>query len=137
MTHHDDARLEQAMGNLLRYGVLLAAAVTALGGVVHLARHGGEPIPDYHDFGEGAPKELRTPQGAAAAAFRGLDEEDGRRGQGRALIALGLMLLIAVPVARVAFAVYAFARRRDGLYVVVSLIVLALLLFSLFSGVGG
>jgi uncharacterized membrane protein len=133
----DDTRVEQTIGNLLRAGVLLAAAVTAAGGAVYLARHGGRPWPDYGDFGEGAPKELRTPQGAAAAAVRGLDDEDRRRGQGRALIALGAMLLIATPVARVVFTVWAFLRRRDRLYVVVTLIVLALLLFSLFYGVGG
>jgi uncharacterized membrane protein len=66
-----------------------------------------------------------------------MDDDGGRGGQGRGLIALGLMLLIAVPVGRVVFSVYAFARRRDRLYVVVTLVVLGLLLFSLFSGVGG
>jgi uncharacterized membrane protein len=134
---NDDTRVEQTIGNLLRAGVLLAAAVTAVGGAVYLARHGAEPTPNYRDFGEGAPRELRTPQGAAAAAVGGHDDEGRRRGQGRALIALGAMLLIATPVARVVFTVYAFGRRRDGLYVVVTLTVLALLLFSLFYGVGG
>jgi uncharacterized membrane protein len=43
---------------------------------------------------------------------------------------MGLLLLIATPVARVAFAVVAFALERDKLYVAVSLAVLAVLLFG-------
>ena len=46
------------------------------------------------------------------------------------IIQFGVMLLIATPVARVAFALVAFAIERDRLYVAVSLIVLAVLLFS-------
>jgi uncharacterized membrane protein len=50
------------------------------------------------------------------------------------LIQLGLLLLIATPVARVAFSVAAFAMQRDRLYVVVALIVLAVLMYSLTGG---
>ena len=49
----------------------------------------------------------------------------------RGLIQFGLLLLIAVPVARVAFSVVAFALQRDRTYVVVTLIVLAVLLYGL------
>jgi uncharacterized membrane protein len=54
-----------------------------------------------------------------------------RGGHGRGLIQLGLLLLIATPVARVAFAVVAFVLEEDRLYVGVTLIVLAVLLLSL------
>jgi len=50
------------------------------------------------------------------------------------LIQLGLLLLIATPVARVAFSVVAFAMQRDRLYVAVALIVLAVLMYSLMGG---
>jgi len=56
--------------------------------------------------------------------------------RGRGIIQLGLLLLIATPVARVAFSVAAFALQRDRLYVVVTLVVLAILLYSLTSGQG-
>ena len=49
-----------------------------------------------------------------------------------AIIQLGILLLIATPVARVAFLVGAFALERDRLYVAVSGTVLAVLLYSLF-----
>jgi uncharacterized membrane protein len=48
-----------------------------------------------------------------------------------AIIQLGLLLLIATPIARIAFAFFAFARERDGVFVVVGMIVLGLLAFSL------
>ena len=50
----------------------------------------------------------------------------------QAIIALGLLLLIATPVLRVAVSVVTFALERDRKYVVITLIVLAILLFSIF-----
>ncbi len=48
-----------------------------------------------------------------------------------ALMQLGLLVLIATPVARVLFAAFAFALERDWMYVVVSLIVFAVLMATL------
>ena len=53
----------------------------------------------------------------------------------QSVIQLGLLVLIATPIARVAFALLAFARQRDATYVAVSALVLAVLLFSLLGGV--
>jgi uncharacterized membrane protein len=44
---------------------------------------------------------------------------------------LGLLVLIATPITRVAFSVFAFFYERDWKYVVFTLIVLGLLLYSL------
>ncbi len=49
-----------------------------------------------------------------------------------AITQLGLLALIATPVVRVAVSVVGFARERDGLYVAITLGVLAILLASLF-----
>jgi uncharacterized membrane protein len=54
--------------------------------------------------------------------------------RGRGIIQLGLLLLIATPIARVALSVVAFAIQRDRLYVVATLIVLAVLMYSLTGG---
>jgi uncharacterized membrane protein len=116
-----DERIELSLGNLLRYGVLLAATTVFLGGVIHLWRHAAEPV-DYHAF-RGEPANLRSP----IAIVR--DSVDFR---GRSLIQLGLLLLIGTPVARVVFSAAAFARQRDFLYVAFTLIVLAVLIYSLF-----
>lgn len=115
-----DQVVEEWIGTLLRVGVTLAAAVVLFGGGVYLGRH-GYAAPQYHVF-VGEPTDLRTLSGIIkdVLAFRG-----------RGLIQLGLLLLIATPVARVAFSVVAFAFERDWLYVVVTLIVLAILTYSL------
>ena len=120
-----DKRIDAIMGMLLRTGVLVASAIVLIGGMVFLARH-REPVTNYRVF-QGEPAELRTVHGIfhEAAAWHP-----------QGLIQLGLLLLIATPVARVAFSVGAFSYERDWTYVAVSLFVLAILMYSLFSGHG-
>jgi uncharacterized membrane protein len=121
-----DVQVEQLLGNLLRAGVFLAAAVVLAGGVVYLARHGGERRPDLRKYREDyEPPEMRRPT---------LIVREALHGGGRALVQLGLLLLLATPVARVVFSVFAFALERDYTYVVLTLIVLGVLLYSLFFG---
>jgi uncharacterized membrane protein len=115
-----DQRIEHFVGNLLRVGVLVAAGVGLLGGILFLAQHGGDPT-DYRRF-HGEPTSLTTFRGIVAGV-RSLD--------GRAVVQLGALLLIATPVARVALTAFAFVLRRDWLYVAVSTCVLAVLLYSL------
>jgi uncharacterized membrane protein YfcA/uncharacterized membrane protein len=54
----------------------------------------------------------------------------------QAVITLGLLLLIATPVLRVAVSIYVFLVERDWRFVVITLLVLLILLFSIFY-VGG
>jgi uncharacterized membrane protein len=115
-----DADVERAVGNLLRAGVLLAAAVVLVGGVLFLA-HAGLTVPDYRIF-RGEPAGLRSVTGIVGTALSG---------SARGVIQLGLLLLIATPIARVALTAIAFAAERDRTYVMVALLVLALLLKSL------
>ena len=115
-----DERLEIFIGNLLRLGVLVSAVVVAIGGALYLAQHGHEVV-NYQSFRSELP-ELRNLPGICIAAFH--LRSDG-------IIQLGLVLLIATPVARVALAVIGFYLERDRLYVVVSLIVLAILAYSM------
>ncbi len=117
-----DQRVETIIANLLRAGVILAASVVTLGGVIFLVRHGRE-IPHYAVFA-GEPADLRSMRGILGAiSFHGRD-----------IIQLGLLILIFTPVARVAFSVAAFALGRDRLYVGLTLAVLAILVFSLTGG---
>ena len=57
----NDQRIEMALGNLLRAGVLLAGFVVFCGGCVYMARHWREPA-DYHIF-RGEPSDYRTVKG--------------------------------------------------------------------------
>ena len=121
-----DRRIELILGNLLRTGVLLSAAVVLCGAGVYLAHHAHEPA-SYRVF-RGEPSDLRTIPGV----IRSVIEE-----RGRGLIQLGLLLLIATPIARVVFSIVGFAIERDRMYVTFTLIVLAVLLYSLLgSGAG-
>ena len=121
-----DEKMDQIMGLLLRTGVVLAAAIVFVGGVVYLTRQ-RLPVTNYREFA-GEPAELRTISGILheALAFHG-----------RGLIQLGLLVLIATPVARVAFSFFAFLHGRDWTYVFVTVLVLGLLLYSLFGGHAG
>ena len=108
------------MGRVLQIGVAVAAVVVFIGGVVYLVHEGGER-PDYGNFHDVVPW-LKTASGTVQAAMDG---------HGRALIQLGVLLMIATPVMRVVFAVFAFAQERDWLYTGVSCLVLAILAYSL------
>jgi len=115
-----DRYVEELIGNLLQFGVILASTVVVLGGGIYLFHH-GLSAPSYHVF-KGEPTELRTISGIV---------KDARALRGRGIIQLGLLLLIATPVARVAFSIGAFAIQRDRLYIVVAAVVLAILVYSL------
>jgi uncharacterized membrane protein len=112
--------LEIRLGNLLRAGVAAAGSVVLAGGVIYLMRHGHE-APAYHIF-RGEPADLRTIGGILT---------DSLHLHGRGIIQLGLLMLIATPIARVGFAVYGFARQRDWMYVGIAALVLSLLLYGL------
>ena len=120
---NQEHRLELVIGTLLRTGVIVAASVATLGGIVYLARHGTEPA--FYGVFRGEPQDLRSVHGVV---------HDALAGSGRAVIQLGLLLLIATPIARVAFTLFAFARMHDLRYVVITAVVLALLTYSLIGG---
>jgi uncharacterized membrane protein len=58
-------------------------------------------------------------------------------GSGRAIITAGLLVLIATPVARVAFSIVIFAREGDRIYVAITSTVLLILLFGFAVGAMG
>jgi uncharacterized membrane protein len=157
----DDQAIVARVGGLLRAGVLASAFFIVLGGVIHLAGHGGDRVVlpgglprtvlgELHLYRDPArpdvdrstfaplPAEFSRPADIFKAALLGRGPAGGAlpcgEGRGRALIQLGLLLLIATPVCRVAFSIFAFARQRDWLYVLFPVLVLAGLLLGLFSG---
>jgi uncharacterized membrane protein len=118
-----EQKMDAVIGNLLRIGVITAGAIVLIGGIFYLIIF-GKQNPDYRVF-HGQPENLKFVAGIFREAFA-FDP--------RGIIQLGILLLIATPVARVAFSVFAFARQRDFVYIVVTLFVLATLIFSLTGG---
>lgn len=120
----NDERVERILGTLLQTGVIFSATAVLIGGVLYALRYGQVPV-NYQNF---------VPE---RASLRSLSEVGGGalHGDGRAIIQCGLLLLIATPVSRVIFSMVAFALEGDRLYVVLTLIVFVILLYSLFGGV--
>lgn len=114
-----DKQVEEFIGQVLRAGVLLSSAVTVIGICLYLAHH-HSAIPAYGVF--------HSSNGTLLPGFVG----KALHGNAIAIIQLGILLLIATPVARVFFLVLAFALERDKMYVAVSALVLFILLYSLF-----
>jgi uncharacterized membrane protein len=111
------------LAGVLRIGVLTAASVVVAGGVVYIARHAGEQQHYAH---------FALPQGEETQ-IRGI-LSGITQGRGRGLIRLGLLLLIATPVARVFFSVLLFLWAGDRLYAAIASFVLAVLILSLARG---
>ena len=114
-----DTDLEIVIGQLLRYGVLLSSLVVAAGGMVYLYRHGSEP-PLYRQF-KGEPSKMKEIGPLWQAV---------QRGEGRPLIQLGLLILIATPIARILFSVFGYLLEKDYLYTVITAVVLAVILLN-------
>jgi uncharacterized membrane protein YfcA len=101
---------------ILQGGVILSAVVIVFGLVLLPTRPGGLSLERLLHF----PQTLRQ-VGEELLFLRP-----------QAVIALGLLLLIATPIIRVAVSIIAFACERDRAYVLITAIVLAILLFSMF-----
>lgn len=118
----NDVRMREIMGSLLRIGVLASALIVIFGGLLFFIQHPKE-IFDFTTF-KGEPAKFRQVHLIVKEAFQF---------RGRDVIQLGLLLLIATPVARVFFSLIGFLIEKDWIYVTITLIVLIILSFSLFS----
>jgi uncharacterized membrane protein len=120
MASEADLKMEIAISRMLRAGVSLAAIVVFVGGFLYLLQAHGV-APDYRHF-----------HGIASPADRIPPLVAGGHPDSRSIIRLGILLLVATPILRVAYCVYGFAAQKDKIYIVVSSIVLAVLLYSFF-----
>ena len=118
-----DEKIERVIGRLLQLGVLIAAAVVLIGGVLLLSQYGHLPA-GFRVF-NGEEPALRSIGGIVRAVLSG---------DSRAIVQLGLVLLIATPIARVALTLGAFIAQKDRLYIFTTALVLAVLLYGLFWG---
>jgi uncharacterized membrane protein len=121
-TSNTSESLEIVLGSVLRWGTIVSAIVIAAGGIAYLA-HNGNETPHYETF-RGEPPELKSISGIVtdALAFHP-----------PGIIQLGMLLLVATPIARVAAALLGFAVRRDLTYVIISAVILMALAYGLLA----
>ena len=113
--------MELVIGNVLRWGVALAATLGVLGVIAYLLA-GHTEAADFRHF-----------TGDAATGIPGIVSGVLARSP-RALMQLGILLLIVTPIMRVALSLVAFGRERDRTYIAITALVLLLLLYGLIGG---
>jgi uncharacterized membrane protein len=120
-------RAELLLSNVLRGGVITSLGVILAGTLVSFFHH-----PEYVS----SPQELARLTQAGAAFPHTL--RDGVAGlaelRGQAIVVLGLLILIATPVVRVAVSIVLFLEERDGTYAAITAIVFLLLILSFVVG---
>ena len=122
-----DHDIEQYIGLQLRFGVVLASITVLIGGTMLLMRHGHSLMPDYRHF-TGTAAGLTT----FSEVITGLANFDPK-----AIIQAGLIILIATPVIRIALSLFGFILEKDRMYTLITIVVLAIMMVSIFGGIKG
>ena len=120
-------QVELVISHLLRIGVMLSLTVVVIGMVVSFVHH-----PDY--LSSSTALHGITSHSAVFPHTMRDAVESMRRAEGRGIVVLGLLLLVATPVMRVAVSILGFVYERDWLFVAITATVLALLLLSFVLG---
>ena len=120
-------QVELVISLILRIGVVTSLLIVVAGTVVSFARH-----PEYFHSHDALTRLTKPPVDfpiTVKAAWQGI-----KRGHGQSIVVAGLALLLATPVLRVAVSILAFVYEKDGIFVAITSIVLALLLLSFALG---
>jgi len=122
----NDSSIQSLIGYILRIGVLLSSGIVLFGGLIYLSRH-GYSLADYKVFHDESARYADISKLVPAAlSFHGRD-----------IMQLGLIVLIATPIARVLFSALGFLLEKDYLYVGICLLVLAIIGFSMLNYIAG
>jgi uncharacterized membrane protein len=119
-----DQDIEQLIGLQLRYGVITASVIVLLGGLLYLYQSGSSGILSYHTF-------IGTKAGFTTVneIITGLKTINAK-----SVIQLGVIVLIATPILRIAFSLIGFILEKDRLYIGITFIVLSVMMISIFGG---
>ena len=121
MNHHiTQQQAERFAARLVRIAAIAAVVLSLSGGIFYFF-HYGCTIPHYEKF-IGEPAHLTTVHGVVWSALH-FDF--------RAVMQLGVIILLLIPVCRVAVFFGTFIMQHDWLYSIITLIVLSILLYAL------
>ncbi|WP_312078883.1 DUF1634 domain-containing protein [Chryseobacterium sp.] len=118
-----DIDLNRSVGNLLRLGVILAVT-TSIVGFVKLFLEGFKMPRKY----------TMLNMGTSSEKVWGHFWDTLCKGEGMAIIQLGILMLIFTPLMRIVFALIGYLKEKDYTYVIISSIVLAIMAISFFTG---
>ena len=121
-----DSSIQSLIGYILRIGVLLSSGIVLFGGLIYLFRH-GHSIADYTVFHDESARYADISKLLPAALSL----------HGRDIMQLGLIVLIATPIARVLFSALGFFLEKDYLYIGICMLVLAIITFSMLNYIAG
>jgi uncharacterized membrane protein len=127
MNFRDPNAMSLVISRVLRYGVLLSAVIVLFGTLLLLAASWGSASEGYLTY-----YPSKIPHGAFDISLQGLASGLAAL-EPFSYIELGVIVLLATPVSRVAISVLLFAAERDRLYMAITFVVLALLLFSMLA----
>lgn len=119
--------VDVAISRVLRIGVVLSVAIIALGLVMTFLHH-PEYATSHSMLGSLTAPGAQYPN-TLFGVFRGVGE-----GHGLSIVMLGLLLLIATPLARVALSIAIFVIEHDRLYTAITTAVLLILLIGFAVG---
>jgi uncharacterized membrane protein len=122
-------RGELVISYLLRGGVVTSIGII-LAGVLLMFGHHPSYWQSHDDLQRLTRPDAKFPHTLSEVAT-GL-----REGKGQAVVCVGLLLLIATPILRVAVSIIVFAAQRDYVFVLITGFVLAVLMLSFFLGKG-
>lgn len=123
-----DKDISLIIGHILRWGVYLSLSVAVIGGIIYLTTQGGQASIRHDLFVEKDENLLNL----VKDVFKGVSHGDGL-----SIVELGILLLIATPLTRVIFSLWAFNQEKDRMYVVITLLVLMIIFISILTGFGG
>ena len=117
---------EQLISALLRYGVLTSLGLVFLGTGISLFNH-----PEYFHTSDALERLTAPPHGPHRLSEVMADVMEIR---GQAVVMVGLLVLMLIPVLRVALSLFVFRLQKDATYVRLTAFVLALLVVAFAMG---
>jgi len=122
----DPESMSDVLGHLLRYGVILSFTITIFGTALLVLQSGSSDVNGTLTYNPSV-----IPHGDYDVSLTGLIS-GLLTFNAFSYIELGALVLLATPVTRVFVSVLLFAAEKDRLYVYITSVVLAFLLFSIF-----
>ncbi len=125
MNLRDPDAMNGILSRVLRFGVLIAAAILIFGTALLIANYSSANSSDFVTY---TPNQI--PHSSVVVSLSAIPQGIATLDP-FAIIELGVIVLLATPVSRVLCSIFLFAAERDTAYVKITLVVLILLLFSI------